>query len=398
MSKGGLNLRILYFDCFSGASGDMLLGGLTALGADLSIVQEELNKILSQPVALSAKSVVVRGIKASDVVVANTSSATFTGLPEVSKILERSTLPPQEKATALEIFTRLASCEAQIHGVPVDQVHFHELGAIDTLVDVIGFLLALRQLGVEKMYCSPLPMPHGLVKMAHGRYPLPAPATLELLKSIPCYGVEADIELVTPTGAAILTTLCQGFGPLPSMTINGVGYGAGKNNRSDVPNLLRVISGDTVRSLPKEETVGVIETNIDDMSPEYFSRLFERFFELDGALDLSVQNVLMKKNRPGFHVQCLVHPDHIRSFTDLLLEETSTLGVRYRLERRLVLPWRSEQVMTRWGRAMVKVWECSDGSIRVAPEYESCRALAAQAGIALHCVVDEVLSLRAGLQ
>jgi uncharacterized protein (TIGR00299 family) protein len=304
----------------------------------------------------------------------------------------------EERASALKIFTRLASCEANIHGVPVDKVHFHELGAIDTLVDVIGFLLALRQLEVDEIHCSPLPMPRGLVKMSHGHYPLPAPATLELLKGIPCYGVEANIELVTPTGAAIVTTLCQSFGPLPSMTINQVGYGAGKYDRPDIPNLIRVISGDTAGSLLQEETIGVIETNIDDMNPEYFSRLFERFFELNGALDLSVQHVLMKKNRPGFHVQCLVHPDFIRSFVDLLLEETSTLGVRYHLEKRFCVPRRSEEVMTRWGRAVVKIWECSDGSIRVAPEYESCRALAAQAGIALRRVVDEVLILGSGLE
>lgn len=384
-------MNILYFDCFSGVSGDMLLGALAALGADLSMVEEELNRLLPQPVELLVKPVVVQGITALDVIVSNTSSAKFAGLAEVTDILKLSSLSTDEKATALEIFTRLAACEARIHGVPIDQVHFHELGAIDTLADVVGFLLALRQLNIQEMYCSPLPMPRGLVKMAHGHYPLPAPAVLELLKGIPCYGVEADIELVTPTGGAIVTTLCQGFGPFPSMTITGVGYGAGKSCRSDVPNLLRVVSGAAVRSQAKAETVGVIEANIDDMSPEYFSRLFERFFELAGALDLSVHNILMKKNRPGFQVQCLVHPHYIQSFIDLLLEETSTLGVRYRLDNRLVLPWHSEEVMTTWGRAVVKVWKSSDGSLRMAPEYESCRSLAAQAGIPMRRVIDEIM-------
>ncbi|MGE5544884.1 MAG: nickel pincer cofactor biosynthesis protein LarC, partial [Bacillota bacterium] len=298
-------MKILYFDCFSGVSGDMLLGALAALGADLSLVEEELNMFLPQPVTLTAKTVVIQGITSSDVTVGNTSSAAFAGLGEVTDLIERSSLSSEEKAAALEVFNRLATCEARIHGVPIDHVHFHELGAIDTIVDVVGFLLALRQLDIQEMYCSPLPMPHGLANMAHGRYPLPAPATLELLQGIPCYGVEAEIELVTPTGAAIVSTLCQGFGPFPSMTIGKVGYGAGKNSRSDVPNLLRVVSGTIAQSHLKEEMVGVIETNIDDMSPEYFSRLFERFFELDGALDLSVQSILMKKNRPGFQVKCL---------------------------------------------------------------------------------------------
>ena len=369
----------------------MLLGALAALGADLSMVEEELNRLLPQPVELLVKPVVVQGIKASDVIVGNTSSATFAGLAEVIDILKRSSLSQDEKAAALKIFTRLAASEARIHGVPIDQVHFHELGAIDTLADVIGFLLALRQLDIQEMYCSPLPMPRGLVKMAHGYYPLPAPATLELLKGLPCYGVEEDIELVTPTGAAIVSTLCKGFGPFPSMTITGVGYGAGKSRRSDVPNLLRVVSGTAVESLAKEETVGVIETSIEDMSPEYFSRLFERFFELDGALDLSVQSILMKKNRPGFKVQCLVHPHYIRSFIDFLLDETSTLGVRYRLENRLVLPWHMEEVMTTWGQAVVKVWKSTDGSPRMAPEYESCRTLAAQAGIPMRQIIDEIM-------
>ena len=386
-------MNILYFDCFSGVSGDMLLGALVALGADLSLVEKELNLFLPQQITLTAKPVVVQGITSWDVVVGNTSSVTFTGLREVTDILQRSPLSDHEKELSLEVFTRLAACEAKIHGVSIDQVHFHELGAIDTIVDIAGFLLALRQLNIQEIYCSPLPMPRGLVKMAHGRYPLPAPATLELLKGIPCYGVEADIELVTPTGAAILSTLCRRFGPLPSMTIGNAGYGAGKNRRPDVPNLLRVVSGTAARSHLKEETVGVIETNIDDMSPEYFSRLFERFFELDGALDLSVQNILMKKNRPGFQVKCLVHPDHIRSFIDLLLEETSTLGVRYRLENRLVQPWRLEEVTTPWGKAMVKVWQSGDGTLRAAPEYESCRALAAQAGIPMRQVIAQINGL-----
>ncbi len=384
-------MKILYFDCFSGASGDMLLGALAALGADLAIVEKELNTILPQQIKLSTSSVVVQGIEATDVKVKNTSSATFTGLAEVKEILLRSSLPTNERTAALEVFTRLASCEARIHGVPIDKVHFHELGAIDTLADVIGFLLALRQLGVKKLFCSPLPMARGLLQMAHGQYPLPAPATLELLKGTPCYGVEANLELVTPTGAAILTTLCQDFGPFPSMTISEVGYGAGKNQRVDVPNLLRVISGQATTSLTKEETVGIIETNLDDMNPEYFSFLFEKFFQLEGALDLSVQPIVMKKNRPGFHVQCLVKPDFIPLFANLLFEETSTLGVRYRLEKRLVLPWRSEEIVTRWGRALVKVCEYNDGSIRIAPEYESCRAIAFRTGIPIRQVVDEIM-------
>lgn len=383
-------MNILYFDCFSGVSGDMLLGALAALGADLSLVEKELNQILPQPVRLTVKRVVVQGIASADVTVVNTASAVFTGIDEVKSILESSHLSDDEKAAVLKVFTRLAECEARVHGIPIEEVHFHELGAIDTLVDVIGFILALRQLNVEKMYCSPLPMPRGIVKMAHGQYPLPAPATLELVKGLPCYGVDAEIELVTPTGAAIVGALCQGFGPFPSMTVSQVGYGAGKSTRSDVPNLLRAVLG-TAQSQLKEEAIAVIETNIDDMSPEYFSYLFERFYEMEGALDLSVQNIIMKKNRPGFKITCMVRPDYIRSFADLLLTETSTLGVRYRLENRLVQPWHKEEIMTPWGEAVIKVWKTDDGLVRIAPEYESCRALAVRAGIPLQQVVNRII-------
>ncbi|NLW45359.1 MAG: nickel pincer cofactor biosynthesis protein LarC [Syntrophomonadaceae bacterium] len=385
-------MNILYFDCFSGVSGDMLLGALAALGADLSLVEKELNQILPQPVALQVKPVVVLGIAASDVTVVNATSAAFTGIDELKSILEHSHLADDEKAAALKIFTRLAASEARVHGVPIEKVHFHELGTVDTLVDVIGFLLALRQLNVKTLYCSPLPMPRGFLNMAHGKYPLPAPATLELVKGLPCYGVDADIELVTPTGAAILGALCQGFGAFPSMTIREVGYGAGKSRRSDVPNLLRAVLGTEAQTQLKDEVIAVIETNIDDMSPEYFSYLFERFYEMEGALDLSVQSIVMKKNRPGFQVTCLVRPDCIRSFAELLLTETSTLGVRYRLESRLVQPWHMEEVTTPWGTAAVKVWKTRDGSIRIAPEYESCRALAVRAGLPLYQVVNQIIS------
>jgi len=369
----------------------MLLGALAALGADLSLVEEELNRILPQPVALTVKPVVVQGIASTDVTVENTTSAVFTGIDEVRSILERSHLSDDEKNAALKVLTRLAASEARVHGIPIEEVHFHELGAIDTLVDVIGFILALRQLNVKMIYCSPLPMPRGLIKMAHGQYPLPAPATMELMKGLPCYGVDAEMELVTPTGAAIVGTLCQGFGAFPSMTIGQVGYGAGKRTRSDVPNLLRAVLGTAAQSQLKEEVIAVIETNIDDMSPEYFSYLFERFYEMDGALDLSVQNILMKKNRPGFKITCMVRPDYIRSFAELLLTETSTLGVRYRLENRLVQPWHIEEIMTPWGEAVIKVWKTRDGSIRIAPEYESCRALAVRAGVPLQQVVNQIL-------
>ncbi|NLV15605.1 MAG: nickel pincer cofactor biosynthesis protein LarC [Syntrophomonadaceae bacterium] len=386
-------MKIIYFDCFSGISGDMLLGGLADLGADLSLVQDQLNEFLPQKIELQVTSRLVNGIRGTDAAVISEPASSYKHLPDLLKIVGKSPLTPAERDTAAHVFTRLAAAEAHIHGVSLNEVHFHELGAIDTLVDVIGFFLAVRQLSIDEFFCSPLPLARGIAPMCHGHYPLPAPATMELLKGVPCYGVESEIELITPTGAAIATTVCSNFGPFPPAITERIGYGAGKKQRPDVPNLIRVISGQLTPKAYKEEMVAIIETNIDDMNPEYLSRLFERFFQIDGALDILVQNVMMKKNRAGFQIQCIVRPDTITSFVDLILAETSTLGVRHRLEHRTVRPRRLQQLSTRWGPATVKVWTDRDGSARFAPEYDSCRNLAEIAGVSLPRVYEEVWRL-----
>ncbi|NLB18863.1 MAG: nickel pincer cofactor biosynthesis protein LarC, partial [Syntrophomonadaceae bacterium] len=383
-------MRIVYFDCFSGVSGDMLLGGLAALGADLTLVQDQLNEFLPQKVALQVSPQLVNGIMGTDVSVIGEPSASYKHLPEILDILKQSSLTTAEINAASQVFSRLATAEAHIHGVSLEKIHFHELGAIDTLVDVIGFFLAIRQLSIDEFYCSPLPLARGFASMSHGVYPLPAPATTELLKGIPCYGVESDIELVTPTGAAIITTVCSDFGPFPAATPEKIGYGSGKKRRPDVPNLIRVISGQMTPTTHGEEIIGIIETAIDDMNPEYLSRLFELFFQIDGALDISVQNVLMKKNRAGFQIQCLVRPDTIPTFVEFLLEETSTLGVRHRQEKRTIRPRHLQQITTRWGPAIIKVWKDRDGSVRFTPEYDSCRSLAETAKVSLPRVYEEV--------
>lgn len=383
-------MNILYFDCFSGISGDMILGGLASLGADFSLVQDQLNAILPDTVYLSFSSNIVMGISAYDVTITCESPQKYRHLSDMLAIVNGSSLDPEEKQLAARIFGRLAAAEAHIHGIPIDEVHFHEIGAIDTLVDVLGSILALRQLAADEIYSSTIPLNTGLVPMAHGLYPLPAPATLELLKGVPCYGVESEVELVTPTGAAILTSICSHFGPIPAMEVQNVGYGAGKSRRKNVPNVLRIIRGVSALPVRTADTVGVLETVIDDISPEYLAHFFDRFFLQEGAIDLFIQTVQMKKSRTGFQVQCLVRPDRIPAFVDLLMDETGTLGVRHRLESRTVVPRETREIMTRWGMAVVKVWQGSDGSRRFSPEYEVCKVLAREAKVPLRAVVEEV--------
>ncbi|MGE5423022.1 MAG: nickel pincer cofactor biosynthesis protein LarC [Ignavibacteriales bacterium] len=385
-------MRILYFDCFSGISGDMALGALADIGADLSIIEKQLNSFLPVPVAIRSKKVVISGITATDAAVDCAGSPRLTTYKDIVSMVNNCSQIFPDAEVILNVFRRIGECEAAIHGVDIEDIHFHEIGAIDTLVDVIGFHLALRQLGIDKCYSSPVPLSKGILPMHHGSYPLPAPAALALLKDVPCYGVEAGMELVTPTGAALLTSVCQAFGPMPALTLRSIGYGAGKKHRHDVPNLLRIILGETP-SQTTHDTIGVLETNIDDMNPELFSNLFDRFFSLDGALDMTIDNVIMKKNRPGFKIQCLVRTDMIPLFADFLLSETSTLGVRHRIEQRIIVSRNIITVPTPWGEARIKTWQDPSGLARFAPEYDSCKLLADRASIPLWQVCETALMI-----
>lgn len=388
-------MGILYFDCFSGISGDMVLGALADLGADLNLVEKELNSFLPHEIRLDVNRVVINGIGSSSVTVRFNPTHRVAHLKDILNLVDCSPLEPREREFVCCVFNRLATCEAQIHGVSKEEVHFHEMGAIDTLVDVIGSCLALRQLSFHHYFASPVPLARGTISIMHGEYPLPAPAALALLKGVPCYGVDSELELVTPTGAALLTSLCDSFGPLPPMVVEGIGYGVGKNRRPDVPNVLRVIAGSAWES-GVSELVGIIETNIDDMNPEIFSYIFERFFLQDGALDMYVHPVIMKKNRPGYMVQCLVRPSSIQRFIDFILKETSSTGVRYRLETRKALPRQKEWVTTHWGQVAIVRWNSPDGLPRVSPEYESCKMIAEKENLPLRMVFEEVFRCALG--
>lgn len=385
-------MRFLYFDCFSGISGDMALGALADLGADLGLIENQLNSFLPVPVTLKTDKVLVSGISAVNVSVDCTGSPRPTRIKDIYAIIGKSRLLDNEIAPIISVFNRIAECEASIHGVSIDDIHFHEIGAIDTLVDVIGFYMALKQLRIDQCYSSPVPLARGILPMHHGAYPLPAPAALALLKDVACYGVDTDIELVTPTGAALLTSCCSSYGPVPPMTLRRIGYGAGKSHRHDVPNVLRVILGETVNSDICDE-IGVLETNIDDMNPELFSRLYDKFFSMPGALDISVEQIIMKKNRPGFKITCLVTADTISPFSNLLLSETTTIGVRYRTEKRVTLPREVITISTKWGDVQVKAWTDPNGISRYAPEYDSCKDLSESSGVPVWLIYEETIGI-----
>lgn len=385
-------MRIAYFDCFSGVSGDMILGALIDAGADASIIEQQINSLPIEPVHICATSRRVRGIQCTDVSVRFDTSGSIRNLAAVENILIESTLSPRVRDGVLTAFRLLATAEARVHGLPVGEVHFHEVGALDAIADIVGCFIALELLQVERVVSSPLPWGRGMLNMAHGTYPLPAPAVAELLCGVPCYGVEEYVELVTPTGASLLRTLVSHFGPLPAITPERIGYGAGKRELPKMPNLLRVIIGSDDQSAgEQEEQVEVVETQVDDMSPEHFSLLAEKLASSE-ALDYYFTPVYMKKGRPGVLITLLGPPGSSRRLTEFLFMHTSTLGVRHSVTDRTTLRREIITVETRWGPARVKVGYARGRLPKIAPEYEDCRALALANDIPLDVVFREVLA------
>jgi uncharacterized protein (TIGR00299 family) protein len=330
-----------------------------------------------------------QGIGATAVQINAPAVRSLRTLPDIGAILDKSRLDPAVVRRALQIFTRLAEAEAQVHDLPVDRVHFHEIGAIDTIIDVVGAVVGLQLLAINAVYCSPLPLGRGFVSCAHGRLPLPAPAVCELLRDIPICGIEADRELVTPTGAALVAGLVESFGPLPPMRIEGTGYGAGQaEGEEQRPNLLRMVIGQT-QSVGEAAEVEVIETHLDDWHMEGFPLLCDRLFA-NRALDVSLTPMQMKKGRPGFCLRVIAAPVHGTRLKELILSETSSIGLRFRTEQRLTLPRRSVTVTTRWGAVAAKEVDTPTGS-KIYPEYEACRAVAEQHRVPLDLVYREIL-------
>lgn len=380
-------MKIAYFDCFSGVSGDMLIGSLLDAGIEWAVFENELQKIPVDGFAVSAAKVLKKHLSATKFDVEETKQQVFRSLKDLNRVVEKSALDAQVCKTARAIFLKIAEAEARVHHQPVDKVHFHEIGAVDTIIDVMGTLLCLRLLNIERVVSSPLNVGSGFVTFSHGKYPVPAPATAEILKSVPIYSTESKGELVTPTGAAIISTVADAFGPMPHMTVSSVGYGAGSRDLEQ-PNVLRVFVGDSHGGEDVgSDVVCVIETNIDDMNPQWFDFVLEKLFDR-GALDVYFTPVIMKKTRPGVHVTVLCEPRLEAQMCDILFRETTTLGVRIREERRQKLQRKIVAVETALGTVRVKISERNGEIMNRTPEYEDCKRVAKEKGLPLKRVYE----------
>ncbi|SPF50510.1 conserved hypothetical protein [Syntrophobacter sp. SbD1] len=390
-------MRIAYFDCFSGASGDMILGALMDAGLSVERLREELAKLHLSHYEVNVEKVIKKGIGGSQAVITLDDHHDdhhghhhhhHRNLHDIEEIIGTSSLDDAVKQKSLKIFRRLAEAEAKVHQTTIDLIHFHEVGAMDAIIDVVGGVSGLAALDIERVYCSPLHVGTGTVKCAHGILPVPAPATAELIKGKPFYSTGVAGELLTPTGAAILTTISSGFGPMPAMTMEQIGYGAG-TSEPDIPNLLRIMigeAGDELRGFEKEQ-IAVLETNIDDMNPQMYDYLIGKMLEM-GALDVFLSAVQMKKNRPGTLVTVTCQPHLIERFADFLLRETTTIGLRWRVENRLKARRTIREVQTQYGPIKCKVAEINNGITNISPEYEDCKRVTLEKKISLKEVMD----------
>ncbi|MGQ9455560.1 MAG: nickel pincer cofactor biosynthesis protein LarC [Armatimonadota bacterium] len=404
-------MKVAYFDCFCGISGDMALGAFLDAGVEVDDLRFQLQKMPLSNWHLEAESVVRRGVRAVSVTVLADDKHPKRGLCEIRQIIEHSGLSNSVKSNSLAIFSRLAEVEAKIHASSVDEVHFHELGAVDTIVDIVGVCVCMELLGVVHVYASPIPTFHGSVETRHGVLPLPAPATLELLKDAPWRELGIEGEIVTPTGAAILAVLAKSYGSMPAMKVTSVGWGAGKRDL-EIPNVLRLIIGEEVgedrpahivrdngSSVCSEsdpcsgqvETIAILETNIDDMSPQLYDMLFERLFN-EGALDVFLTPIQMKKTRPAVLVSIMCEPQLVDHLSNVLFEETSTLGVRIDYKQRVCLPREFVTVNTRFGPIRVKVARKNGQLVNVQPEYDECRIVAEAHGVPVKLVQSTAIA------
>jgi uncharacterized protein (TIGR00299 family) protein len=381
--------RIAYFDCFSGISGDMVLGALVEAGADLRAIETELRKLGLEGWSISAEKVKRGAIFATHVKVESSEGHHHRGLSIILGRIDKAGLAPRAAERARRIFTRLAEAEAKVHNMPVEEVHFHEVGAVDSIVDIVGAAVGFELLGIDEFACSALDVGAGQVKTTHGLLPVPAPATVELLRGAPMYTSGVARELVTPTGAAIATTLSTRYAQIPEMTLKAVGYGAGSADFAEKANVLRILVGENATSQSGEHwdaPVSVIETNLDDMSPQIYGYLVERALAA-GALDVFSTSVQMKKNRPGVLLTILCDPSHTARLIDLVFRETTTIGVRTYDVRRKVLDREVVRVETQFGEVRMKISRMNGSVLNATPEYDDCQRLAAEKGIPLKQVM-----------
>lgn len=381
-------MKLAYLDCFSGISGDMLLGALVACGVDLAAIEQSVARLGIEGIAWSQERVRRGSFMATQVTVKAPAHSHHRHYHDIVEMIRKAELPSGVEHNALEIFRRLGETEAALHGWPMEKVHFHEVGAVDSIADIVGGCAAIEMLNIGEIHCSALNVGSGTVECAHGTLPVPAPATAELLKGIPVYSSGIQAEMVTPTGAAIVVTLARGFGPLPAMKSTAIGYGAGSRDNKQLPNVLRLTIGETLDTGTGLERLVMLESNLDDMNPQVCGFFAERAFAA-GALDVFFSAVQMKKNRPGVLLSVLCRPEQREQLMDLYFQETTTLGVRcYEVFRR-ALERQMVEVSTPFGAVRVKVARENGRVLNFSPEFEDCRRLAEEHAVPLRKVLQE---------
>ena len=383
-------MKIAYLDCASGISGDMTLGALVDAGVDLTALNAGIATLGLGGVRLVAATVKKKGFRATQITVEHEPEHKHRHLHHIVAMIDSSSITPRQKALAHRIFRRLAEAEAKVHNSTIEKVHFHEVGAVDSIADIVGAAIGWDLLGVDRIVCSNVPTGTGFVEIAHGRCSIPAPATAELLKGVPLAESRVECELTTPTGAAIIATLVESFGPVPAMTIDRIGYGAGQKDLEEQANLLRLLVGHSDDG-PAAEQLTVLETNLDDISGELIGHTTSRLWEA-GALDAYTTAIQMKKNRPGVTLSVLCTSDRAAALEAILFRETTTLGVRSWTVQRRKLRREACQVDTPWAKVVgVLAWMDANTG-RFSPEFESCRRVAAEHGVSLKEVYETAQS------
>lgn len=385
-------MRTLYFDCFAGASGNMILAGLIDLGVGVDELRTELAKLPLEGYEIITNRVDRSGIASTHVEVRVPVEKGHRHLRHIREILDNSTLSPGVKDRALAIFTNLAAAEAKVHGIDIEKVHFHEVGAMDAIIDIVGACIGFEMLGIERFGCSSIHVGSGFVTMEHGKFPVPPPAVAELLAGKPIYSTEITGELITPTGAAIIATVCTSYGPLSELSVEKTGYGAGTREYKDFPNSLRLMLGESasetaVRSSGSVADLVMLETNIDDISPQILGYVMERALAI-GALDCWFTPIQMKKNRPATMVSILTTAEKKESLIEMLYAETTTLGIRQTSVQRDELERRIIEAETEYGKICVKIAERNGEVINAMPEYDDVADAARKNGIPFRVVFD----------
>ena len=386
-------MKIAYFDCFSGISGDMTVGALLDAGLKIETLEKELKKLGLTGYQLEVNKVVKKGISATKFKVKIKEEGVERRYKDILIILEKSKLDEEIKKETKKIFFNIAQAESKIHQKDIDRIHFHEIGGLDSIIDITSAVIGIKTLGIEEIHSSALPLGKGLVECSHGIIPVPAPATLELLKNIPTYSGGIESEMITPTGAAIISTLAKSFGERPLMKIEWIGYGAGEKDFR-IPNLLRVSIGEKILKdenlkdgYVSDEAV-LIETNIDDMNPEFYDYIMEQLFSR-GALDVFLTPIQMKKNRPAYMLSIIIYEQDLKKILEVLFSESTTLGVRIREIKRLRLAQQNIIAETKYGKIRVKVGIFKGEIKNISPEFEDCKKMTKQHQVPLKEIYEE---------